>query len=691
MRQDKKAYRPTLGEASQTVSFHTFRNLFYFIVAARRGTALPLNHGTQGSGMRFTTKLSAFITLLVALAMLLMLLGSAFSFFTLSQQRMQSHLQSFATTFDQGLLTQPPGSVPNWLPLAMRTVGVSEVSVINGGHVYYHLALPPDRRHPPANYAWRVAKVPLMQHPGSTLQMTYPDPFANFTHSLQTSLPVSLAIIAMIGVLLVSYRWLSRQIRGYELLETRARQILRGERDSVMQGNMQEWPPVVSGALDRLLRELRDAQEARSRVDTLIRAFAAQDASTGLNNRIFFDNQLTTQLEDEGAHGVVMVIRLPDFDTLRDVHGQPQAQDLLNAVVNLLSTFVMRFPSALLARYFRSDFAVLLPHSTLKEGEVMAAQLANAVGVLPTHPAIDRDALLYIGISVYRFGQSAEEVMDNAGQAARLASLQGSNGWIVHDDRVPERGRGSVKWRTLLESVLARDGLRLYYKPALARDGQRHHIEILRRIFDGEQELLAAEFLPYAMLFGLAQSYDRHTLGQILPLLAEWPEETLACPLTVDALLQRAFRQWLRDTLLQCEKSQRQRILIELAEADLCQHIDRLRPVLRLLRGLGCRIAVAQAGLTVVSTAYIKTLPIELVKLHPGLVRSIDRRVENQLFVQSLADACAGTQVRLFAAGVRTVEEWQTLLDKGIHGGQGDYFARPELVERSNKKYSFNW
>jgi RNase E specificity factor CsrD len=164
----------------------------------------------------------------------------------------------------------------------------------------------------------------------------------------------------------------------------------------------------------------------------------------------------------------------------------------------------------------------------------------------------------------------------------------------------------------------------------------------------------------------------------------------LAFHLTVDSLLQRSFIRWLRDTLMQCQKAQRHRILIELAEADLCQHTDRLRPAVRLLQGMGCRLAVSQAGLTVVSTSYLKTFPVERVKLHPGLVRDIDKRIENQLFVQSLISACEGTQARVFASGVRTKEEWAMLVEKGIHGGQGDFFAVPQAVDPVSKKYSHN-
>ncbi len=53
----------------------------------------------------------------------------------------------------------------------------------------------------------------------------------------------------------------------------------------------------TSSALDTLLREIQNAREQHSRLDTLIRSYAAQDVKTGLNNQLF-DNQLATLLED---------------------------------------------------------------------------------------------------------------------------------------------------------------------------------------------------------------------------------------------------------------------------------------------------------------------------------------------------------------------------------------------------------
>ena len=641
--------------------------------------------------MRFTTRLSALISMLVALAMLLMLLGVTFSFIYLNKQSTEQHLQALTTTYDQALLSQSPEQAQRWLPQAMRMLDVTDIVVkLNSSTVYeYHERPDLHRSWDSVMPEYNTAIYPLMQHPDMSLHVSYIDPVSSYIRSMRSTLTISVAILIMFGMVLLSFRWLRQETDGVEKLEDRAIRILRGEREGLT-GNLGEWPHSASSAIDLLLTDLNEAREQRSRVDTLIRAYAQQDSQTGLSNRLFFDNQLATQLEEEGTHGVIMLLRLPDFDLMRETHGQAMVDELRSAMVNLLSTFVMRHVDALLARYFHSDFAVLLPHRTLKEAEVMAAQLVNALGVLPTSSLIDRDALMYIGISAYRFGQTPDQVMDMVQQATRHAAFQGSNSWFIFDNNVPEKGRGSVRWRTLLENTLARGGPRLYQKPAFSRNGKLDHRELQRRVFDGENELLAAEFVPLVVQFGLSQSYDRIMISQIIPLLNRWPDETLAFHLTVDSLLQRSFVRWLRDTLLQCERLQRNRILIELAEADLCQHTDRLRPAIRLLQGLGCRLAVSQAGLTVVSTSYLKTFPVERVKLHPGLVRDIDKRIENQLFVQSLLSACEGTQALVFASGVRTKDEWSILLSKGIHGGQGDFFAGPEPVEPVGKKYSHN-
>lgn len=651
------------------------------------------NRSDTGTGMRLTTKFSAFITLLSLLAMLLMLVGCAFSFIWLSQQRVETRINTLATEVDKALATQSPQELTQWLTRLMPVINAEQIEMRNGDDVIFQLNRHENPMLEDEPNRFIQFDIPLAHSPGLGLRVVVLDPaktwFRSFTGAY--TLIVLCTVVAIMSALLVmTHRWITRRWQNMEHLEDRSERILAGERIPQIVHDS-EWPPKASRAMDALLNDLQEAGEQRLRIDTLIRTFAAQDSRTGLNNRLFFDNQLATLLEDQedvGTHGVVMMVRLPDLETLQETLGPTLVDEYLFDMINMLSTFVLRYPGALLARYFRSDFAVLLPHRTLKEANSIADQLVNAVDSLPPMRMVDRDDIIHIGISAWRSGQSVSQVMESVEMATRRAVLQGGNSWSVGEGNTLDMGRGSVRWRTLLENTLNRGGPRLYQKPAVLLDGKVHHREMLARVFDGDKEVVSAEFMPLVLQLGLTDSWDRQLVTRIAALSEVWPDETLALPVNIDSLLQKPFQRWLQKLLLQCTKSQRKRFLFELAEADVCQHINRLVPVFRMLTAFGCRIAVDQAGLTVVSSAYIKQFPIEVIKLDPGLVRNIERRTENQLFVQSLLEVCKSTQTQVFATGVRTRAEWQSLAGLGVSGGQGDFFA-PSLPVNSNvKKHS---
>jgi diguanylate cyclase/phosphodiesterase len=640
--------------------------------------------------MRLTTKFSAFTTLLTGLTIFVTLMGCSLSFYIAIQDKLMNRVQSVASIIDSRLITTSLPALSHELDEMMVPVDIVQIDVMQGNKTVFSHARQTSYRPAGTINQYRDVTVPSLKHPGMSIHVVYLDPMASYFRSLMTTAPLTVAVAFIVLLIFLAVRWQRRQLSGQELLETRSIRILNGERGPQVRGSVYEWPSRTSSALDVLLSDIQFASEQRSRMDTLIRSYAAQDNKTGLNNRLFFDNQLATLLEDPekvGAHGVVMIVRLPDFDLLRDTWGERATEENLFTLINLLSTFMMRYPGSLLARYRRSDFAVLLPHRTLKESESIASQLLKAVDGLPQSKMLDRDDMVHIGICAWRGGQSTEQVMEHAEAATRNAVLQGANGWAIYDDSLPEKGRGNVRWRTLIEQMLNRGGPRIYQKPAVTIKGDVHHRELMCRIFDGTEEVISAEYLPMVLQFGLSEEYDRQQITRLIPFLSFWPEENLALQVTVESLIRPRFQRWLRDILMQCEKSQRKRIIFELAEADVGQHISRLRPVVRLINALGARVAVTQAGLTLVSTTWIQELDVELLKLHPGLVRNIEKRTENQLLVQSLVEACKGTQTQVFATGVRARSEWQTLTARGVAGGQGDFFAASQPLDTNVKKY----
>ena len=320
--------------------------------------------------MRLTTKFSAFVTLLTGLAIFVTLIGCSFSFYSAIQNKLSNRVQSVAAIIDSRLVSTPVHVLSAQLNEIMVPVDISRIVIKQGDHTLISQTAKDVYRPQGSTTRYREITIQALKNPGITISMVYQDPMVNYFHSLLATAPLSLAIGFMVIIIFLAVRWLRRQLAGQELLENRSVKILNGERGAEVRGSVHEWPSRASSALDILLTEIQAAADQRSHIDTLIRAYVAQDTKTGLSNRLFFDNQLATLLDDQenvGTYGVVMLIRLPDFDSLRDKWGAAAAEENLFVLINLLSTFMLRYPGALLARYQRNDFAVLLSHRTLKE------------------------------------------------------------------------------------------------------------------------------------------------------------------------------------------------------------------------------------------------------------------------------------------------------------------------------------
>lgn len=248
--------------------------------------------------MRLTTKFSAFITLLTGLTIFVTLIGCSLSFYNAVQYKYVSRVQATATAIDTHLVTHDIVSLTPQIDELMIASDIVRVDLLQGERSVYSHSRARGYRPAGTSDMYRELVVPLIKHPGMSLRLAYQDPMGNYFHSLITTAPLTLAIGFIVLILFLSVRWLQRQLSGQELLEIRSTRILNGERGANVRGSVYEWPARTSSALDVLLSEIQFAHEQRSRLDTLIRSYAAQDTKTGLGNRLFFDNQLATLLED---------------------------------------------------------------------------------------------------------------------------------------------------------------------------------------------------------------------------------------------------------------------------------------------------------------------------------------------------------------------------------------------------------
>ncbi len=193
--------------------------------------------------MRLTTKFSAFVTLLVGLAMLVTLLGCSLSFFNAIQHKVTQRVASVAAVVDNELVFQSPQAMQHRLDEMMVPLDIVRIEFELGGKVIFSHERPESYRESTVQTRDRQLSVPLIKHPGMTLRLTWQDPLVTYYRSLLTTAPLTLAFALMVVMIYLSVRWITRQLAGQELLEGRAVRILNGERGANARGNVHEWRP----------------------------------------------------------------------------------------------------------------------------------------------------------------------------------------------------------------------------------------------------------------------------------------------------------------------------------------------------------------------------------------------------------------------------------------------------------------
>lgn len=636
----------------------------------------------KASRMKLTNRLVAFVTMIVICAILVIFIGGALSFRKLGQDYLVHYLDGVVAVIDQELAEpQGPQALSRWLPKLLQASNVMTLTINDGDRQLFDFNGSQTVPDPNIMYHHQYS-LPL--HPSYRVTIAAIPLYSEFTYSLGAMSSISLAMLIVILGLMRGVHWLRTQLYGSELLEERGRMILAGRVEQYAEGNDYEWPATASLALDQLIGELKDARQERSRFDTFIRTHTFLDQLTGTANRVLFDSRLQSMVQDQDSHGAVILLRLSDWDELCAEQGKVVADELLQEISIILSNFIQRFPDTVLARYFDAEFAILIPQQPAKDIKIFTNQLLNALERLSPLPPMEKDNWCHIGVTYFHGGDRRGRIMDEVDTALRSSQLQGANSWnSFKKDHQWDKSRGNVRWRTLIDKTLTQGGPLLYQQPIImAADNQVMGHALLARIKDDNGDIIkASNFMSAVEQVGYSIRFDRAVIRQTLLLLKlQSADNSYAVNVTIISLRDKKFVKWLRDELLQLPRPVLNRLLFEVSESMLVKHLDTIRPVLRVLTGLGCKLVVSQAGRTIVSTYYIKDVKADYIKLHRGLVRDIHQRQENQLFVRSMLGACADSDTQVIAVGVETNKEWQVLQQLGVVAAQGRLFATEQVV-----------
>ena len=413
---------------------------------------------------------------------------------------------------------------------------------------------------------------------------------------------------------------------------------------------------------------------------------ASHDALTGLINRREFDNRLHAAVlsaqRGEGAYAL-LYIDLDQFKVVNDTCGHQAGDRLLRDVTGLLQGRVRA--SDTIARLGGDEFGVLLEGCTPEQSARVADGVRQAI---KEYRFIWGATTLSVGASVGVVQISAETesvaaVMSAADIACYAAKDEGRNRIHVYEaDGVSHRHR-EMHWVARVTRAAEENRLELFFQPIvrIGADGAPTFHELTIRLRDDDGRLVPpSEFIPAAERYNVMSIIDRWVVIRAVELLKRRREAggtlpMLAVNLSGTSLNEQAFAEFILHTVGEPEIASA--LCFEITETAAVTSLSNVTFFMRELKARGCKFALDDFGTGLSSFMYLKTLPVDYLKIDGQFISQIATDPVDRSMVEAISKVGR-------ALGISTVAEWvenEAVLDElkriGVDFAQGYHMARP--------------
>ncbi|HUN72568.1 MAG TPA: EAL domain-containing protein, partial [Steroidobacteraceae bacterium] len=415
---------------------------------------------------------------------------------------------------------------------------------------------------------------------------------------------------------------------------------------------------------------------------------ASHDALTGLINRREFDNRLHAAVlsaqRGEGTYAL-LYIDLDQFKVVNDTCGHQAGDRLLRDVTGLLQSRVRA--SDTIARLGGDEFGVLLEGCTVEQSTRIADGVRQAIR---DYRFVWGATTLSVGASVGVVQITAEtesvaNVMSAADIACYAAKDEGRNRVHLYEaDGISHPRHREMHWVARVTRAAEENRLELYFQPiqSIARNGATAFHELTVRLRDDDGRLVApGEFIPAAERYNVMSVIDRWVVERAIERLKSWGgRPLLAVNLSGTSLNEQSFIDFVLHQV--GDPTLAQALCFEITETAAVTNLSNATFVMRELKARGCKFALDDFGTGLSSFMYLKTLPVDYLKIDGQFISHVADDPVDRSMVEAICKVGK-------ALGIETVAECvesQAVLDElqriGIHYAQGYFLAKPEPIER---------
>ncbi|MBE9001260.1 EAL domain-containing protein [Nostoc sp. LEGE 12447] len=415
---------------------------------------------------------------------------------------------------------------------------------------------------------------------------------------------------------------------------------------------------------------------------------ASHDALTGLVNRQEFEQRIEQALRftklDYEVHALCY-LDLDHFKIVNDTCGHVAGDKLLRQITILLQQKIRKTDT--LARLGGDEFGLLLNQCTLKQALLVANELLSCV---QEFRFVWQEQVFSIGasiglVSIDTNSESVAEIISTADLACYTAKNRGRNRVYVAqtDDQDRLQQRGEMQWASRISQALDSDWFCLYVQPiaAITPTAQNgNYYEVLLRLRDEKGNLvLPMTFIPAAERYDLMHLIDRWV---IRTLFRNWTRAVgdqqimYAINLSGSSINDDQFIHFLYEQFTLYSISP-QRICFEITETVAIANLNKANQFIQSLQRMGCRFALDDFGVGMSSFAYLKSLPVDYLKIDGSFIRNIvDNPVDNAI-VAAMTHISSVMGIKTIAEFVENDAILERITALGIDYAQGYSIAAP--------------
>jgi len=380
-----------------------------------------------------------------------------------------------------------------------------------------------------------------------------------------------------------------------------------------------------------------------------------------------------------GAAGAIF-LDLDGFTGVNDSIGHGAGDLLLAQAARRLRGAVP--PHDTVARWGGDEFAVLVENAdSVREIVDIAERLAGSIAATVFRVA-DRDVSLTASVGVaLADGEDPGYLLRNADVAMSRAKESGGGRVEVFAAHMHADVVRRLELASDLRRAITERELRLDYQPVVdLATSAITSVEALIRWSRAGQEVPPVEFLGVAEDSGLIVQLGDWVLREACEQAAAWRRSGWAIGVSVNFSLRQVNAARFTESVLAALEDTGLApagLTLEVTERVLTGGAGQMVGGLAELRRCGVRLAIDDFGTGHASLAYLRQLPVDIIKIDPSFVAGLGQDPTLAMLTRTIVRVGHDLGIEIVAEGIEQPEQLDLLREMGCGLGQGYLIAPP--------------